>query len=535
MAMRVLVFFFLLVLATATPSPAECTLCKLIVGEAAKFGGNGTDVNKTIAVLQHDCAKVFPKNGTLAEACDGISKDLVDVLPFLDEQIGTLAWDPEAVCAAAGRCTEKCCLSATKPEQIHLALTRDSSEMRVTWVTEGISEQHVQWGPSASGLTFSSDSINSTYSRAGWIGIVHTAVMHGLSSGVKVFYRVGNPSGDLSKVYSFTPIPSGVGMSDQAPLKFAVVGDMGYGPNSDATIATLSKWAIAGEFHGVIHSGDISYADGEQTHWDIFQRKIESIAARVPYLTAPGNHEFWYNFTAYKVRFGDSMPRSDEVAAIDGMYYSVDVNNLHIVSLNTESELDNAHMSKAQTEWLDADLQANLEKRQLRSHTASPTRRLRLRSHRMSSASNTTAWVAAFGHRPFYCSNPGPKDIREGQKTLRAAAENILLQGHADVVIQAHVHDYERSFPVAHDNATARNYEKPAAPVYIVNGAAGNRENNAKPPGTKSWDPPADPAKGIVPYAQEISFGIMSVEGAAMRWTQYCANGTKLDEFVITK
>lgn len=34
-----------------------------------------------------------------------------------------------------------------------------------------------------------------------------------------------------------------------------------------------------------------SYADGYQPLWDSFMRKMESIAAFVPYMTTPGNHE----------------------------------------------------------------------------------------------------------------------------------------------------------------------------------------------------------------------------------------------------
>ena len=38
-------------------------------------------------------------------------------------------------------------------------------------------------------------------------------------------------------------------------------------------------------------------------HWDVFMRKVEPIASRVPYQVTPGNHEFWFNFSAYNHRF----------------------------------------------------------------------------------------------------------------------------------------------------------------------------------------------------------------------------------------
>jgi hypothetical protein len=32
-------------------------------------------------------------------------------------------------------------------------------------------------------------------------------------------------------------------------------------------------------------------------------RKIEPIASSVPYMVVAGNHEIWFNFSAYKTRF----------------------------------------------------------------------------------------------------------------------------------------------------------------------------------------------------------------------------------------
>ena len=46
-------------------------------------------------------------------------------------------------------------------------------------------------------------------------------------------------------------------------------------------------------------------------------------------------------------------------------------------------------------------------------------------------------------------------------------------------------HSYERSLPVYRGQPTSSSnasYTSPAAPIYIVNGAAGNREGNSGPP-----------------------------------------------------
>ncbi|PFX19149.1 Iron/zinc purple acid phosphatase-like protein [Stylophora pistillata] len=43
---------------------------------------------------------------------------------------------------------------------------------------------------------------------------------------------------------------------------------------------------------------------------DDFMNQIQPIAAYVPYMTCPGNHEYAYNFSNYKNRF--SMPGNTE-------------------------------------------------------------------------------------------------------------------------------------------------------------------------------------------------------------------------------
>jgi hypothetical protein len=74
-------------------------------------------------------------------------------------------------------------------------------------------------------------------------------------------------------------------------MRIVSVGDMGYGETSDDTVATLTQLVEAGKVDFVLHDGDISYADGAQAHWDVFFRKIEPLAARVPWMVTPGNHE----------------------------------------------------------------------------------------------------------------------------------------------------------------------------------------------------------------------------------------------------
>ena len=96
-----------------------------------------------------------------------------------------------------------------------------------------------------------------------------------------------------------------------APLtpgpQVAVVGDLGVliGLRTIRCLAArLPDFAVAprgnsaGGVAMLLHAGDISYADyyGPKTHnnsyvWVDYMNSLQSVASRVPYMTAPGNHE----------------------------------------------------------------------------------------------------------------------------------------------------------------------------------------------------------------------------------------------------
>lgn len=40
-----------------------------------------------------------------------------------------------------------------------------------------------------------------------------------------------------------------------------------------------------------IHNGDISYARGYATQWDVYWDQLSKVVTRVPYMTTIGNHE----------------------------------------------------------------------------------------------------------------------------------------------------------------------------------------------------------------------------------------------------
>jgi len=231
---------------------------------------------------------------------------------------------------------------------------------------------------------------------------------------------------------------------------------------------------------------------------------IQPIAARVPYMVAPGNHEFWFNFTSYKSRF--FMPGvASQGGSGDNMFYSFNLANIHFVAMNSETAVDTAWFSENEQKWLINDLQS-VDRKEY-------------------------PWVICYWHRPMYCSNNNDGDCVNMAQILRSQGEETLYNYHADLLIYGHVHDYERTYPMYQSQLVSTSYDDAKAPVHIVNGAAGNREGN-----DNNFHQPSPDWSAA--RSGDIGYGHMIVTGNKIDWSFYKATNTSLelqDHFVMTK
>lgn len=218
--------------------------------------------------------------------------------------------------------------------------------------------------------------------------------------------------------------------------------------------------------------------------------------------TTHSNHEIWFDFESYRQR--TFMPGVG--SAKDKMYYSFDYGSVHWAMMNTESPIDTPDITKDQVAWLEADLAA----------ANAPAARA------------THPWVVAAGHRPFYCSNPGNKvQCTTFAGILRNLAESALVSNAVDLGIQCHEHSMEATYPVSKSVPTSTNYTDPTAPVYVVNGAAGNREGNEEPSGQQPWS---------AWHSREFGFGRVTVAGpGSLTYEFVAANGTSLHSVELVK
>jgi predicted phosphodiesterase len=354
---------------------------------------------------------------------------------------------------------------------------------------------------------FTADSHYDYYNAtSSWVGTLHTARMTGLLPSHTYHYRVGDGDSLWSETFSFTS--QAAQLDDDEKVSFAVIGDMDFGEASDATVASLQRLVDAGSIAAVVHSGDISYADGYEPHFDAFFNKMQPIAARVPYMAVAGNHEFWFNFTSFKNRF--YMPGVvDEGGSGDSMYYSWTMGHTHFLSCNSETAIDTANFSPSQLKWMVKDLKTVNRKR--------------------------TPWVVANFHRPMYCNDNDKTCVRQAN-VLKTEAERIFYENEVDAVITGHVHAYERTWPVYEEQKLAGDYVSSpyVAPTHFMQGSSGNREGNKG-----SYPAPEDLPAWSATALTQVGYAVMTVSATELDWAFYEAslNGPDqlLDHVTLTR
>jgi len=290
--------------------------------------------------------------------------------------------------------------------------------------------------------------------------IIYTARMKGLTSGARVEFKL---PGESSK-RSFTA-PKISTKGGREVTKIAVVGDTGQTAVTREVLTHVST--NLGDSDVLLHTGDVSYADGFAPRWDSFGTLSEFVMSKIPTLTVPGNHDITQNgmdVLAYLTRYPSPHQSSHSPSQL---FWSYEVGQAHIIGLNSYANTDISAFDAAdspQMEWLRQDL-ARINR-------------------------DYTPWVIAVFHAPWYNSNHG--HFKEAER-MRIALEQTMYDAGVDLVLNGHVHSYERSHPVLDNQIDA------CGPVHIVIGDGGNYEG----PYGNSW---ITPQPGFSAF-REGSFG----------------------------
>jgi len=295
---------------------------------------------------------------------------------------------------------------------------------------------------------------------------IHTVHLTQLLPSTRYYYRCGRKS---TRVFSFRTPPE---VGPTANLRLGVWADVG---QSNVSILT-AQGMIDQDTDLSLLAGDLSYADGTPWRWDTWATAMEPLMANQLHLFCPGNHDLAEGAeqgVAYSARYPSP---SESSGSTSPLWYSVDIGPVHLVSL--AGQYSPIWPGSAQYAWLLEDL-AQVNR-------------------------TVTPWLVAVWHTPWYSSNENHKLEAE---PMRRRLERLMYDAGVNVVINGHVHAYERTHPVFE-------FERDeCAPTYLVVGDAGNYEGPATP-----W---ADP-KPVWSAFRQASFGtgVLEFQGSEKAvWT----------------
>ncbi|GMH99302.1 hypothetical protein TrLO_g8383 [Triparma laevis f. longispina] len=353
----------------------------------------------------------------------------------------------------------------TKVQHLHLALTSNNDEMRVSW-TSGSNDAPKVYLSTTEDLkdagVFEGDC--HTYkqsdmceepatSEAGFVdpGWLCSAIVKNLEVDTEYFYQATSDGVNFSPPTSFLSAPPT--NDPDYSFSFLVYGDMGTwsGDNGEASIATASistAYVLNDNVRRVDHFGDISYARGISSTWDVWFDLIEPYASKVPYMITIGNHEYdhiegtdpsgdnfrpsWFNggtdsegecsVPMYN-RF--TMPEND----LSNSIYWYGFNYANVATLMLSSE-HNMTVGSPQYTFVEETLAA-IDRQ-------------------------VTPWVIVEFHRPMYNNEDYASD-NEVSENIQLQMEELFVKHDVDLVLAGHYHSYLRSKRIYQDKADEDN------------------------------------------------------------------------------
>ncbi|MEP7256958.1 MAG: metallophosphoesterase family protein, partial [Flavitalea sp.] len=200
----------------------------------------------------------------------------------------------------------------------------------------------------------------------------HEISLEGLQPATKYYYSIGSRGkhglAEDSSLYFRTAPDAG----SSQPVRIWALGDFGNGSqNQIDCLHAIDSATRDRRPDAWIWLGDNAYDFGkdEEYQQNVFKVYGKSYLRNTALYPSPGNHDYRDNrenggTVAYYTIF--TLPTKAEtggVASGTEAYYSVDYGNVHLVSLNSEEEINEAFSiadtSSAQLEWLKKDLAAN--------------------------------------------------------------------------------------------------------------------------------------------------------------------------------
>jgi hypothetical protein len=285
-------------------------------------------------------------------------------------------------------------------------------------------------------------------------------------------------------------IQHAVGLSD---FNFAAGGDWGCSSNASETVNSI----VAKNTELTLGLGDYSYRPTADCWLDVIKPIEHSGQMKISLGNHDNEDENESKLQQYMTHFGLEKP-----------YYSFDYQNVHFVTITTEVPFD-----------IGTD-QYTFVKNDLSKAASDPNIR----------------WIVVYFHEPMYVS-PNTHPIKP-DVSFRSIYHPLFDLSGVDLVLQAHMRGYERSYPIKYNNSDSpsepiktstntKSYKDPEGEIYATVGTAGQPlfDFSAKDPYIVNQD--------------DQGYGHLNVEviddGLTMNATFYTNDGTIKDQFSISK
>ena len=286
--------------------------------------------------------------------------------------------------------------------------------------------------------------------------------------------------------YSSYPSSAAVTLGD---FNFAAAGDWGCTSNTINTVQNIID--LDPEF--VLALGDLSYDSSAKCWLEI----ISPIANKT--MITIGNHD-----TDSTIK----LKEYTDFFGLKGQYYSFNYQNVHFIVMSTELPYE------------DGSEQYNFVNNDLSKVSLNPD----------------IDWIVVDYHSLAYTS---PANIGKGnsaEKELRDIYHPLFVKYNVDLVLQAHNHNYQRSYPIIYNNANSENpiitdtknnnYYDPKGMIFGTVGTGGES---------------LYPLTGQAPYVatQYVGFGFLNIDvindGTTLSGKFFANDGTIKDQFTIIK
>ena len=281
-----------------------------------------------------------------------------------------------------------------------------------------------------------------------------------------------------------------------------VAGDWGCNSNADATVNRIKSFHTP---ERVFALGDYSYMTTSDTSTPAkcWLDKISSIKSITR--IAIGNHDDDSNeaFSTYMSSFG-----------LSKTYYTMTFSNMRVIVMDTDH--DSYSSGSSQYNFVISELQKASQDPNIR-------------------------WIVVYLHKPFYtspnsCSSSGCTNTGSVATDLRNIYQAKFDQYGVDVVLQGHVHNYQRTFPLKYDPGSpsspikacsnTNNYGDCQGEIYVIVGTGG-----------VGTHPLSDKSSFVA--SQRNGFGALDLNiensGNTLAGRFYSNDGVQRDFFKITK